>query len=270
MWVLSRGRRKPDDLSRMIGISFDVTERKRAEERFRQFAEHVMDVVWIVDPQTRTLEFLSPALEQVWGAPCDAFLQDENRWVEAVHPDDRARALDTFDRATLGAVAVEEYRIIRPDGAVRRIRNTVFPIRDEQGQIRRVGGIAQDITRQDGRFVYIINANETSRQSLSQMLWDRGYDVRSFPSGTAFLEVASALMPGCLVLDMREPEAGGLGIPRELKARQIGLPVIVLGEAHGDVTFAVQVMKAGAVDFLPSPYDQDQLLATLASAAADL
>jgi FixJ family two-component response regulator len=46
--------------------------------------------------------------------------------------------------------------------------------------------------------------------------------------------------------------------------------VIVLGEAHGDVTFAVQVMKAGAVDFLPSPYDQNQLLATLASAAADL
>jgi len=69
---------------------------------------------------------------------------------------------------------------------------------------------------------------------------------------------------------MREPEAGGLGIPRELKARQIGLPLIALGEAQGDVTFAVQVMKAGAVDFLPSPYDQDQLLATLASAAADL
>ena len=69
---------------------------------------------------------------------------------------------------------------------MRRIRNTVFPIRDEQGQIRRVGGIAQDITRQDGRFVYIINANETSRQSLSQMLRDRGYDVKSFPSGTAF------------------------------------------------------------------------------------
>jgi len=190
--------------------------------------------------------------------------------MEAVYPDDRARVLDTFDRATLGAVAVEEYRIIRPDGAVRWIRNTVFPICDEQGQMRRVGGIAQDITRQDGHFAYIIDANESSRQSLSQMLRDRGYDVRTFPSGTAFLEVAPALMPGCVVLDIRGPEAGGLGVPRELRARRIGLPVIVLGEARGDVTFAVQIMKAGAVDFLPVPYDQDQLLAALASAAADL
>ena len=58
--VLSRGRRKPDDLSRMIGISFDVTERKRAEERFRQIAEHVMDVVWIVDPQNQNARIPQP------------------------------------------------------------------------------------------------------------------------------------------------------------------------------------------------------------------
>ena len=60
----------------------------------------------------------------------------------------------------------------------------------------------------------------------------------------------------------------GLVIARELKARRIGLPVIVLGDAKGDVTFGVQVMKAGAVDFLPVPYGSDQLLAAVASAAA--
>ena len=54
--------------------------------------------------------------------------------------------------------------------------------------------------------------------------------MRAFPSGKAFLEAAPALAAGCVVLDMRQPEAGGLTIPRELKARRIGLPVIVLGE----------------------------------------
>ena len=151
---------------------------------------------------------------------------------------------------------------------MRWIRNTFFPIRDAQGQIRRAGGIAQDITRHEGRFVYVVDGEETTRQDLSRFLRDAGYRVRVFSSGKAFLEAAPALAAGCVVLDIRRSGAGGLAIPRELKARRIGLPVIVLGDAQGDVTFGVQVMKAGAVDFLPVPYGSDQLLAAVASAAA--
>jgi FixJ family two-component response regulator len=116
----------------------------------------------------------------------------------------------------------------------------------------------------------VVDADEPSRRELTRGLRDAGYDVRAFPSGTAILESAPALAAGCVVLDIRQPEAGGLTIPRELKARRIGLPVIVVGDAQGDITFAVQVMKAGAVDFLPIPYDLDQLLAAVASAAADI
>ena len=105
-------------------------------------------------------------------------------------------------------------------------------------------------------------------ESLSHLLRDAGYRVRVFSSGKAFLEAAPALAAGCVVLDICRSGAGGLVIPRELKARRIGLPVIVLGDAKGDVTFGVQVMKAGAVDFLPVPYGSDQLLAAVASAAA--
>ena len=193
-----------------------------------------------------------------------------SRWIEVVHPDDRVRVVEAFDRAALGVVSVEEFRIIRSDGAVRWIRNTFFPIRDDQGQIRRTGGIAQDITRHEGRFVYVVDADGTSRQNLTRGLREAGYDVRAFPSGKAFLESAPALAAGCVVLDIHQPDAGGLTIPRELKARRIGLPVIVLGDAEGDVTFGVQVMKAGAVDFLPIPYRTDNLLAAVASAAADI
>ena len=253
-----------------IFVVQDIDREKQAEERFREFAAHSTNVFWIVSTGDRTLEYLNPAFETVFGTAQNAFRQDMSRWIEVVHPDDRVRVVEAFDRAALGVVSVEEFRIIRSDGALRWIRNTFFPIRDEQGQIRRTGGIAQDITRHEGRFVYVVDADGTSRQSLSRVLREAGYDVRAFPSGKAFLESAPALVSGCVVLDIHQPDAGGLTIPRELKARRIGLPVIVLGDAGGDVTFGVHVMKAGAVDFLPLPYRTDDLLAAVASAAADI
>ena len=78
------------------------------------------------------------------------------------------------------------------------------------------------------------------------------------------------LVPGCVVLDTGAPEAGGLTIPKELKARRAGLPVIVIGETRGNSTVGVQAMKAGAVDFLDVPYRPEQLLDALASAQAGI
>jgi FixJ family two-component response regulator len=94
--------------------------------------------------------------------------------------------------------------------------------------------------------------------------------VKSFPSAEAFLEVAPVLVPGCVILDVQAPAAGELILPKELKARRIGLPVIVIGEARGDVAFGVQAMKAGAVDFLDVPYDPKQFLDVVASALATI
>jgi PAS domain S-box-containing protein len=141
---------------RMIGAMQDVTERKRAEaalregeERFRQFAENSADALWIVDAQTGRPEYLSPSYEEIWGEPRDGVMRDIGRWAALLHPDDRARALSTMPRALAGETVCVEYRIVRPsDGAVRWIRDTGFPIRGADGRIRRVGGIAQDVTEE--------------------------------------------------------------------------------------------------------------------------
>src|SRR3954471_12039617 len=262
-WVSTQGRTtfehgRPVSF---IGAALDITERKRAEaalreseERFRQFAENSSNTLWILNFETMNLEYLSPAFEPVWGELREGVLGDPSRWGRFLHPDDRQRARGALERVKLGDICTEEFRIIRQDRVVRWIRNTFSPIRDAQGQIRRAGGIAQDITRHDERFVYVVEGEEATHRGLSHLLRDAGYRVRVFSSGKSFLEAAPALAAGCVVLDICRSGAGGLVIPRELKARRIGLPVIVLGDAKGDVTFGVQVMKAEAVDFLPVPY----------------
>jgi PAS domain S-box-containing protein len=244
-------------------------ERLRAtQERFRQFAEHSTDALWILDSKTMRLEYLSPAFETIWGEPREAMLREQARWAESIHPEDRAGARVALERVRRGEAATEEYRIVRSDGTVRWIRDTAFPIRDEQGRVLRVGGIAQDITKHDGSLVYVVDADEASRHCLSALLQGGGYDVKAFASARAFLEMASALVPGCVVLDIRTPAAGGMTAVRELRARGIGLPVIVTGSSGGEVGTAVQAMKAGAVDWLEIPYEPDALLAAVASAMA--
>jgi FixJ family two-component response regulator len=118
--------------------------------------------------------------------------------------------------------------------------------------------------------VYVVDGNEGSRRELLLQLQEAGYQVKAFASAQAFLEVAPVLVPGCVVLDTRTPEAGGLTIPREMKARRAGLPVVVLGEAHGIVAVGVEAMKAGAVDFLETSFRPEPLLEAVASALASI
>ena len=133
----------------------DVTARHAAaralnesELRFRSFVENSRDVLWIVDAEAGRLEYLSPSYEQVWGEPRERIMRNLDRWAATVHPDDRARARESLPRVLAGEIHCVEYRITRPDGGVRWMRDTGFPIPDANGCIRRIGGIAQDVTGQ--------------------------------------------------------------------------------------------------------------------------
>jgi PAS domain S-box-containing protein len=121
---------------------------RESEERFRQFAESSADVLWIVDADTRQLEYLSPAYERVWGEPRDAVMADLGHWARQIVPEDLPPGGAGIDALLEGKTYTAEYRIRLTSGGTRYIRDTGFPILDESGRVRRVAGIAQDITQE--------------------------------------------------------------------------------------------------------------------------
>jgi PAS domain S-box-containing protein len=240
---------------------------RESEQRFRQFAEHSSQVIWILAAAERRLEYLSPAYEEIWGQPRQL---GQGYWTETLHPDDQEEAVAAIDRAMVGDTVEREYRVVRPDGAMRSVRDTLFPMRSREGRIERIGGITQDMTVHTGSWVYLIDADQISCADTQRLLVRAGYSVKSFDSGAEFLTVAPVLALGCVVLDIRGPEASGLAVARQLKANGSPLPVLVIGASGGDVAMAVQAMKAGAVDWIEMPCDETVLLGAIASALAEI
>ncbi len=119
--------------------------RLREAERFRQIAERIHDVFWIATVEERRLEYVSPAFAEIWGLPPEELYRDQDRWIAAVHPDDRQAVLGSLPAQRLGE-SEREYRIVRPDGTVRWIWDRTYPVRDAGGRVDHVVGVARDIT----------------------------------------------------------------------------------------------------------------------------
>ena len=144
---------KNRQITGLVSIARDVTQRKQAEEavlaseeKFRQLAENISEVFWMMPSSGHEITYVSPAYEKVWGRKREELYCNPTAWTESIHPDDRAAAFSTFARQLTGEQVDSIYRIRGADGQQRWIRDRAFPVRDASGLLTRIVGLAEDIS----------------------------------------------------------------------------------------------------------------------------
>jgi two-component system cell cycle sensor histidine kinase/response regulator CckA len=139
--------RAPDPSRRSSGPSSSSEDKTipALDALFRHMAATIQEVFWLSPPDLKTLWYASPAYERVWGQPWDAALQPPAAIVNSAHPDDFSRVYREISSVRESPRDIE-YRIVRPDGAVRWVRNRVHAVCNEQGRVEMLAGAATDIT----------------------------------------------------------------------------------------------------------------------------
>lgn len=128
---------------------FEKARQHSAEQRLDVLMDllgTVNEVLWIRDLAEERILYVSPGFEKLWGRPVESLLATPQVWVESIHPDDRERVLSKAMNQAREGVDHMEYRIVRPDGSVRRVHDRSYPIRNSKGKIHRLAGVVEDIT----------------------------------------------------------------------------------------------------------------------------
>lgn len=121
----------------------------------------------------------------------------------------------------------------------------------------------------DSYVVHIVDDEEPVRKSLAFLLTMTGFTVRVHDSATSFLRTAPTAGKACLVTDLRMPDMSGVDLLAKLKDIGVVVPAVVI-TGHGDVPMAVAAMKAGAVDFIEKPFEDEVLVEAIKRAASRL
>jgi len=143
-------------IEQVICTFSDITESKRSqealrysEEQFRQLAENINEVFWVMSPDGSEILYISPAYEKIWKRSCESLYKQPQSWITSVYPADQARVFAIWEQCCQqpeNAEFDEEYRIVQPDGSIRWIWTRNFSIRNQKGEIYRIVGIGTDIT----------------------------------------------------------------------------------------------------------------------------
>lgn len=120
-------------------------------------------------------------------------------------------------------------------------------------------------TRTIREVVYIVEDDPSFRKSLDRLIQSSGYEAVSFESANSFLTQASIWRPACLLLDVCLPDRDGFFLQQKLVEQNMSLPVIFM-TGHGSIPMSVKAMKNGAIDFLPKPFEREDLFGAISEA----
>jgi PAS domain S-box-containing protein len=200
-----------------FGVQRDISGRKKAEaalkeseERFRQLAENIESVFWAIDCQEDKFIYISPGYEKIWGRSCADSYASRQSFRDSFHPEDRERVLATF--STLIVCENElEYRIVRPDGEIRWIRDRAFPIKNQAGEIYKCVGIAEDISDQKVAQKELQDAKQMYQQildAITDLILVKGPQSRMVWANKAFRDyykMENSELIGIVDTEFQEP-----------------------------------------------------------------
>ncbi|HMA61380.1 MAG TPA: PAS domain-containing protein [bacterium] len=159
------------EITNLIGIAHDITDRKRAkeklrqnEEKFSQITENLSEVVWLRSKDSSKMIYISPSYEKLWGRSRESLYKNPNSFVVSIHDDDRNRIIKKLQEYQKTGHFREEYRIIQPSGKTKWIRAQSFQVKDDQDKVVRHAGIAVDITKLKTTEAELIEAKEKAQK----------------------------------------------------------------------------------------------------------
>lgn len=192
---------------------------RESEARFRQMAEAIPGVFWLTDINSPQMLYVSPAYATIWGRSVESLLEEPDSWLAAVHEDDRPRVSDASAAMLERGTYDEEYRIVRPDGSERWVRDQGFPIRDGAGRVVRFAGVATDITEHKDLERQFLRAQRL--ESVGTLASGVAHDLNNILSpvlmGAALLKRAPLDPENARLLDLIEQSARrGAGVVNQL------------------------------------------------------
>jgi PAS domain S-box-containing protein len=145
---------------------------RESEQRFRELAESINQVFWVLDAATDRMLYVSPEWSRILNTPPSEVNGDRGQWRSHLHPDDRNWVAEEFRTAAREGLFDVIYRVVRSDGTIRWVRDVAIPVHDESGNVRRIIGVAEDITERRELEREVADAATREQQRLSRDLHD--------------------------------------------------------------------------------------------------